>query len=92
MAVIESWVQCDLKKPVQVQMLGGNLFSMDNKGNKIGVEVFDNGAAASLSGTVSGNVIRADGATVAVSVNVSPSVSSSEGLLSVMPVTATGST
>ena len=67
MAVIESWVRCDLKKPVQVQMLGGNLFSMDNQGNKIGVEVFDNGATASLSGTVSGNVIRADGATVAVS-------------------------
>lgn len=67
MAVIETWVRCDLKKPVQVQMLGGNLFSMDNQGNKIGVEVFDNGAAASLSGTVSGNVIRADGATVAVS-------------------------
>ena len=67
MAVIESWVRCDLKKPVQVQMLGGNLFSMDNQGNKIGVEVFNNGAEASISGTVSGNVIRADGATVAVS-------------------------
>ena len=66
MAVIESWVRCDLKKPVQVQMMGGNLFSMDNQGNKIGVEVFDNGEAATIGGTVSGNVIRADGATVAV--------------------------
>ena len=67
MAVIESWVRCDLNKPVQVQMLGGNLFSMDNQGNQIGVEVFDNGEAATLGGTVSANVIRADGATVAVS-------------------------
>lgn len=67
MAVIESWVRCDLKKPVQVQMLGGNLFSMDNQGNKIGVEVFDNGETATISGSVSGSVIRSDGSTVAVS-------------------------
>ena len=66
MAMIESWVKCELKKAVQVQYLQGNLFSMDKQGNLIGVEVFDDGEAASLSGTVSANVIRADGGTVAV--------------------------
>ena len=66
MAVFETWLRSDLKKPLVVQKLTGNLFSADNEGNKIGVEVLDNGAAASLSGSVYGYVIRADGATVTV--------------------------
>ena len=67
MARIESWFAQDLKKPVKVHYLDGNVFSVDNKGNLVGVEVFDNGIAANLSGTVSGTVIRPDGATVGVS-------------------------
>ena len=67
MAVFETWLKSDLKKPLRVEQLRGNLFSADNGGNKIGVEVFDNGAAASLSGSVYGYIIRADGATVSVS-------------------------
>lgn len=67
MAVFETWLRSDLKKPIQVQTLTGNLFSADNGGNKIGVEVFDNGVAASLSGSVYGYMIREDGATVTVS-------------------------
>ena len=47
--------------------MDGNVFSQDNLGNLIGVHVFDDGEPAVLSGTVSGNVIRADGGTVAVS-------------------------
>ena len=66
MALIETWVDCDLKKTVQIKCLSGNLFSMDNDGNLLGVNVYDDGEPASLSGTVSGNVIRADGGTVAV--------------------------
>ena len=65
MAQCESWFKQDLKKPIKVQMLNGNLFSQDNQGNLIGVEVFDNGEPASLAGTVSANIIRADGGTVA---------------------------
>ena len=64
MAVIESWFDQDLTKAVKVQYLDGNVFSADNQGNKVGVRVFQNGEAASLSGTISANIIRADGATV----------------------------
>lgn len=66
MAVFETWLKNDLKKPVSVKQLSGNLFSADNGGNLIGVEVTDDGSPASLSGGVYGYVIRADGATVVV--------------------------
>ena len=67
MAVIETWYNQDLSKPVKVHYLDGNVFSQDNAGNLVGVNVFDNDEPATLSGTVSASVIRADGATVAVS-------------------------
>ena len=66
MAVIESWFNQDLKEPVKVRYLDGNIFSADNSGNLVGVNVFDDGEPASLSGSVSASVIRADGNTVAV--------------------------
>lgn len=66
MAMIETWYTQDLQNPVQVHHLHGNVFSQDNQGNLIGVNVMDDGDPATLSGTVSGNVIRSDGATVAV--------------------------
>ena len=66
MAVIESWVKADLKRAVRVQYLQGNVFSSDNEGNLVGVEVYDNGQPATLSGSVSANVIRADGTTVVI--------------------------
>lgn len=66
MAVFETWLRNDLKKPMRVVELSGNLFSADNGGNLIGVEVLDGGQAASLSGSVNGYVIRADGATVLI--------------------------
>lgn len=64
--MFETWLKNDLKKPIKVEQLHGNLFSGDNEGNKIGVELFDNGAAASVSGSVYGYIIRADGVTVPV--------------------------
>ena len=67
MAVIETWYEQDLKQPVKVNYLDGNVFSQDNQGNLVGVRVFDDGEPATLSGSVSASVIRADGATVAVS-------------------------
>lgn len=67
MAVFETWLESDLKKPVQVRPLRGNLFSADNGGNLIGVIVTDDGAAVQLSGSVTGYVIRDDGKTVVIS-------------------------
>lgn len=66
MTMIETWFSQDLTEPVQVHQLDGNVFSQDNQGNLIGVNVFDGGAPATLSGSVSASVIRSDGATVAV--------------------------
>lgn len=51
---------------MQVQTLHGVFFSADNAANLIGVEVYDNGAAASLSGSVIGYAIRADGGTLTI--------------------------
>ena len=66
MARIESWFTQDLKEPVKVRYLDGNVFSADSNGNMIAVRVFDGGEPATLSGTVSANIIRADGATIVV--------------------------
>ena len=49
-----------------MQYIDGNVFSADNQGNVVGVNVFDGGEPATLGGTVSASVIRADGVTVAV--------------------------
>ena len=64
MAVIETWFNQDLQKPVQVNYLDGNLFSNNGNGNKIGVVVTNNGEAVTLTGTVSGYAVLADGTTV----------------------------
>lgn len=66
MARIETWFDQDLKEAVKVRYIDGNVFSQDNKGNVIGVNVYDDGEPASLTGSVSGSVVRSDGATVAV--------------------------
>lgn len=64
MAVIETWYNQDLQKPVRVNYLDGSLFSHNGNGNRIGVHVFDNGEPVTLSGTVSGYVVTSDGSTV----------------------------
>ena len=65
MATIEKWVKCNLGDLVKVQYLDGNVFSMDNSGNLIGVHVYDkNGSPVTLAGEVTVNAIRADGNTV----------------------------
>lgn len=67
MAWYTTWLRADLENPPQVQPIHGVMFSQDRMGNLIGVRVYYNGAAAALSGTVTGYVIRADGETVLVS-------------------------
>ena len=64
MAKIETYFDCDLKKAVQVQPLNGNVFSLDNNGNRIGVRIFDNGVKTTVTGTVTGRAILADNSTV----------------------------
>lgn len=66
MARIETWFDQDLKKAVKVHYLDGNVFSRDNNGNVIGVRVYSGSQTASLSGTVSASIVRADGATIVV--------------------------
>lgn len=65
--MIETWLNQDLQEAVHVRYLDGNVFSMDNNGNKVGVNVFSGGEPVTLSGSISANVIRSDGATVVVS-------------------------
>ncbi len=64
MAVIETWFNQDLQKPVTVQYLDGSLFSNNGNGNRIGVNVYDNGEAVTLTGSVSGYAVLSDGTTV----------------------------
>jgi hypothetical protein len=65
MAVINTNLVCDLQTAVKVQYLDGNIFSQDNQGNVINVTVLDGGEPATITGTISANIIRADGGTVA---------------------------
>lgn len=62
---IENWFSQDIKKAVKVQYIDGNVFSMDNRGNLVGVALFDGETAVDVSGTISANIIRSDGTTVA---------------------------
>ena len=71
MATIVTDILCDLTQPVKVQYLHGNLFSQDNAANTINVHVHSAGVPESLGGTISANVIRSDGGTVAVAGSVS---------------------
>lgn len=67
MAIVENKFVCDLSKPVQAQVLKGNVFSLDNLGSRISVLIKDNGTPATISGTMSGNCILPDGSTVNIS-------------------------
>lgn len=62
----ETWLDTDIKKPVIVQRLTGNLFSGDNEGNVVGVNVTENGQPVALSGYCYGYFIRDDGFTVVI--------------------------
>jgi len=66
MARIETWVDCDLKKPVLMHYPKGLMFSEDNLGNLIGVNVYSDGEPATLAGSVTGYCILANGTSVPV--------------------------
>lgn len=63
---IESWFTQDLSVPVKVRYIDGNVFSQDNYGNRIGVKIMKDGVESTVTGAISGTVIRSDGATVGV--------------------------
>jgi len=65
MANIETWFEQDLMNPVTVRNVG-SIFSQDSLGNLIGVRVKKNGDDFTLSGSVNGYCILADGSTVPV--------------------------
>ena len=71
MAQIETWLDCDLDKLVEVKKLPGNLFTSDNSANKIGLRVNKGGQDVTLSGGCTGYVIRQDGYTVSLTGTVS---------------------
>lgn len=66
MAQFETWLKTDLTKLPSVQCIPGMVFTQDNAANLVGVEVYKDGVAQSITGTVTGYVIRDDGNTVAV--------------------------
>lgn len=63
----ETWLKTDLKRPIIVQPLRGLLFSADNQGDKVGFEVYSDGAPVTLSGVITGYIIKNNGETVVVS-------------------------
>lgn len=67
----ETWLRSDLTKPLKVETLHGVFFTADDAANVIGVEVYDGGAAAALSGSCVGYVIRADGGTLIITGTIS---------------------
>ena len=87
MAVFETVIRSDLQKPLTVQKLSGYMFSADNQGNKISVDVFNGGDPATLSGNVMGYVVRADGATVVISGNTYTSLSGNRASI-ILPASA----
>lgn len=56
----------DLTKPLQIHYDPSVVFSKDNLANEIQIDLYNGTEAASISGTVSGTVIRANGSTVPI--------------------------
>ena len=76
MATLDYRTTCELNRPVTIKHLDGMFFSQDVQANRIVVSVVRGGVNENLSGTVSANIIRADGATVAQTGEISGNVAS----------------
>lgn len=66
MAVIETWLKCDLQHVVRVQELDGNMFTADNGANRVGVIVTDHGEPVTLVNGITAYFIRADEGTLII--------------------------
>lgn len=64
----------DIRQPVRVRRCGDLMFTGDSKADTIYVEVYNDGVPYNLTGTVTLNCIRVDGATVAVTGSISGNV------------------
>ena len=64
--MLEHWFEQDLKTLVRVNHISGNMFSQDNRANKIVVKIFRDGEPVTLSGTLSANVILPDNSTLLI--------------------------
>lgn len=73
MARIETWLDCDLRKTVEVIPLKGHLYSGDDGANVFGVHIVKDGMPFPVSGTLMCYGIRKDGVTVVTSTNVTNS-------------------
>lgn len=70
-----SFIQ-DIKRPIMIQHCGNLVFTGDNLSDTVSVSVLEDGEPYAISGTVSMNCIRADGATVTVTGSVSGNTAS----------------
>lgn len=64
MAAFTTVLRADLQRPVDVVPLEGVFFTSDARANVIAVDVLDDGAPATLSGTVKGYIILPDRSTL----------------------------
>ena len=71
MAMVETWVNQDLKQPVRMIYPKGNFFEDDNNGNLVGVRVYDGGSPAALTGSCVGYCVLSNGASIPVNGTVS---------------------
>lgn len=74
MATIDIQVKCELNRPVVVRHLDGMVFSQDAMANRIVVSVVRGGVPEELQGSVSANIVRADGTTVVQTGSISGNV------------------
>ena len=77
MARIETWLDCDLKKTVEVVPLKGHLYSGDDSANLFGVRIVKDGIPFPVSGTLMCYGMRDDGVTIVTSANVTNSATPS---------------
>ena len=66
MAVINTTLRRDLQETLEYRYLDGSFFAGDNQGNQINVIVTTGEDPATISGSVSALVTKADGSTVTV--------------------------
>lgn len=71
MAQFEQWFDQDFTEKIEIRHCESVMFTGDDKGAVVGVHLFNGGAAYSGGGTVSGKVIRSDGAEVALTGTIS---------------------
>ena len=76
MAQFKQWFEQDFTDKIEIRHCESVMFTGDDKGALVGVRLFDNGAAYSGGGTVTGAVKRSDGGLVALTGTLSGNAAS----------------